>query len=331
MNYKFLFSIFGIVFTLISISNVYSVLAKSDVEISVILDGKTIEFDQPPVIESGRTLVPFRVILEEMGVSVHWNGEEESLTCIDGDKIVYLTIGQKEMFVNDEKVVLDVPAKILNGRTLVPIRAITECFDANVMWDENSKTVEIETHTYYLSANIEAPDEQNVSHNSEKTDTLNNVKNLDTQRLQRVVEMFSSLMQIIGNETYKMDRDTYTKLMNILIEIKGYTENFTGETQEDIDELTEYIEGKVFVLKDFAENNGVDLYNKSDSKSDDKDLEIDIPEDNSKDLEIDIPEDNSKDLEIDIPEDNSKDLEIDIPENNNKDLEIDIPENNMSF
>ncbi len=284
MSNKFLFLILGIVLTLISISNVYCVFAESDGEISVILDGKIVEFDQSPVVENGRTLVPFRGILEQMGVSVNWNGEKESLTCIDDDKVVYLTIGQKEMFVNDEKIILDVPAKILNGRTLVPIRAITECFDANVKWNEDSRTVEIQTHTYYLSVNTEVIADEN--------DDLSNTEDFDTERLQRVVEVFSSLMKVIGKETYKMDRDTYTNLMNILIEIKSYTEKFLGENQREIDELTKYLESKVFVLKEFAENNGINLYIEKDYKDNDKDLEIDIPEDDDKDLEIDIPEDD---------------------------------------
>ena len=113
--------------------------------ITVKLDNKEITFDQPPIVESGRTLVPFRAILEAMNVDVDWDSETKTITCTKGDKVIKLTIGENEMFINDEEVTLDVPAKIVNGRTLLPLRAISENLDAEVKWDSDTKTIEIKS------------------------------------------------------------------------------------------------------------------------------------------------------------------------------------------
>ncbi len=109
--------------------------------ITVMLDGKRLPFDQHPIIENGRTLVPLRVIFEALGAYVKWDPDTQTITATKGIKTVILQIGSAQMTVNDTVKVLDVPAKLLNGRTLVPVRAVSEAFGCNVDWDETTKTV----------------------------------------------------------------------------------------------------------------------------------------------------------------------------------------------
>ena len=87
----------------------------------------------------------YRAILESMNVTVNWDNETKTINCTKNGKTVTLAIGSKQMNVDDKTIELDVPAKIVNGRTLVPLRAITESFDANVEWDNATKTVSITT------------------------------------------------------------------------------------------------------------------------------------------------------------------------------------------
>ena len=54
---------------------------------------------------------------------------------------ISLQIGSTKMHVNGAEKILDVPAKLLNGRTLVPVRAISEAFGCNVDWDNDAWTV----------------------------------------------------------------------------------------------------------------------------------------------------------------------------------------------
>lgn len=114
-------------------------------DVNVVVNGKKLTFDQNPVIEDGRVLVPFRKILEELGCEVGYSEYEnvKSITAAKGTKYVSANIGEKTMNVNGETVKLDVPAQIKNGRTLVPIRAISESFAASVNWDSDTKTVTI--------------------------------------------------------------------------------------------------------------------------------------------------------------------------------------------
>lgn len=112
-------------------------------DIKVILNGNMIDFDQPPVLESGRTLVPLRAIFEALGATVDWNPETHTVTSVKGDIEISLTIGSNTIFVNDSKIELDVPAKLYGSRTLVPVRAVAEGFNCKVEWDDANQSVVI--------------------------------------------------------------------------------------------------------------------------------------------------------------------------------------------
>jgi len=113
--------------------------------IKVVIDGEKQKFDQPPVIIDGRTLVPMRAIFEALGAQVSWNDVTKTASGVRGTDKVSITIGSKELYKNNEKKVLDVPAQLVNSRTLVPARAIAEAFGAGVSWDADTKTVIITT------------------------------------------------------------------------------------------------------------------------------------------------------------------------------------------
>ena len=82
--------------------------------------------DAPAYIESGRTMVPIRVISENFGAEVLWNGEEKSATIKNAGTEIKLIIDSATAFVNGEEKTLDSPAVISNGRTMVPLRFISE-------------------------------------------------------------------------------------------------------------------------------------------------------------------------------------------------------------
>ena len=119
--------------------------APSSDEIKVLVNGTALVFDQAPIIENGRTLVPLRAIFEALGADVHWEQSTQTVTAVRGDMTVTLTIGSSILTRNGDQVTLDVPAKIVNGRTLVPARAVAESFGADVKWDQATNTVTITT------------------------------------------------------------------------------------------------------------------------------------------------------------------------------------------
>jgi len=109
----------------------------------VILDQRELEFDVPPIIENGRTLVPLRAIFEAMGASVQWNNATRTVTAAKGGTTVVLPIGSTAPTVNGKTWELDVPAKIVNDRTLAPLRFVGEAFGGQVAWDEDTRTIAI--------------------------------------------------------------------------------------------------------------------------------------------------------------------------------------------
>lgn len=110
-------------------------------EVSVTVNGKDVVFDQPPIIESGRTLVPMRAIFEALGYEVVWDNGMIDVYNSDGDNVMTLWVDNKYMWTEKADVTLDVAPKIVNSRTLVPVRAISESIGANVVWDNSTRTV----------------------------------------------------------------------------------------------------------------------------------------------------------------------------------------------
>ena len=119
-------------------------LAKKDEkEITINVNGADIEFDAVPYIKNGRTMVPLRAIFESLGVRVSWDGTIKTASGVKDGVEVKITIGENVLYKNGEAIELDAVAEIINSRTMVPVRAISEAFGANVGWDDENKVVKI--------------------------------------------------------------------------------------------------------------------------------------------------------------------------------------------
>jgi len=114
--------------------------------IKVIVDGKKLSFDQPPIIQNGRTLVPLRGIFEALDAAVQWDGKTQTGTAVKDQTIISLTIGNLTAYINDQAIQLDQPPMIINGRTLVPVRFVSEALGAKVEWDGTKNTVIINSN-----------------------------------------------------------------------------------------------------------------------------------------------------------------------------------------
>jgi hypothetical protein len=96
-------------------------------------------------MDNDRVLVPMRAIFESLGATVGWDGDTQTVTAVRDDVKIVLQIDSNMMYKNDEEIELDVPAKLLNSRTLVPIRAVSEALGAEVEWIGETETVMIRT------------------------------------------------------------------------------------------------------------------------------------------------------------------------------------------
>ena len=115
-------------------------------EYKVLLNGRYLVFDQPPINRNDRILVPMRAIFEALGADVDWDDGLRKVTGTMEDRQVQLIIGDNTAYINATPVLLDVPAMIENSRTLVPVRFISESLDADVDWDGTTKTAIIKTN-----------------------------------------------------------------------------------------------------------------------------------------------------------------------------------------
>ena len=109
--------------------------------VRVIVDGSAIAFDQPPVTIGGRVLIPLRGVFERLGAFVQWNPATNTVLATRGGSQIQLTIGSRAAFVNGRQVRLDVPPMVVGGRTLVPLRFVSEAMGASVDWEPSTRTV----------------------------------------------------------------------------------------------------------------------------------------------------------------------------------------------
>jgi hypothetical protein len=113
-------------------------------------NGATVYLDTAPVITNGRTLVPLRFIAEAFGIDPLWDGTLRTIKLtLSGGRLLTMQIGKGTCFVEwigttrTDAISLDAPPVIMNGRTLVPIRFISEQLGAEVVWDGITRTVTI--------------------------------------------------------------------------------------------------------------------------------------------------------------------------------------------
>ena len=140
-----------------------TVFAEEVKPVTVTLNGNVVDcasYGQEATIVEGRTLVPLRAIFEALGASVEWDSTTKTVTSTLGGTTVKLTIGEKTLYKNESALELDVPAMIMNDRTLVPVRAVSEAFGVDVSWDSNTRTVILFDGSFAYNAYLENTLEQ---------------------------------------------------------------------------------------------------------------------------------------------------------------------------
>lgn len=111
--------------------------------VDLYVDLTKIETDTPPTIIDGRTLVPLRAIFEALGAEVEWDNVTRTAKGTRGDTVVSVQIDNKTAYVNGESRELDVPAQIINNRTMVPARFVSEALGCKVTWYQEKQTAAV--------------------------------------------------------------------------------------------------------------------------------------------------------------------------------------------
>ena len=131
-----------------------TVYANEDIKVTI--DGEQVIFSgQLPVIVDGRTLVPVRGVFEQLGFEVSWNDSMRQATLTRGSEVVVITIGSAIFTANGANHTLDVPAQIIGGSTMLPLRGVLESVGYFLDWDAGTRTVLVSTNPIVnVSANV---------------------------------------------------------------------------------------------------------------------------------------------------------------------------------
>jgi len=113
-------------------------------DIKIVADGRPVVFpDQQPEIVEDRTLVPVRGVFEMLGFDVGWEQETSTAVLTNNEYEVRITIGQAVFYTNGIAYELDVPAQLINDRTMVPLRFPLESVHFSLQWDNDTRTIMI--------------------------------------------------------------------------------------------------------------------------------------------------------------------------------------------
>ena len=111
----------------------------------VCVNNTILGFEQPPITESDRTLVPMRFLFEQLGAEVTWDGTTETATAVRANKAVAFSIDNTTATVNGAAATMDVPARLVGDKTMVPLRFLSEELGYTVEWDEETRMATIST------------------------------------------------------------------------------------------------------------------------------------------------------------------------------------------
>ena len=125
------------------LANIFVVPSFAENNIKIFVDGSRVNFDVAPQIINNRTFVPMRAIFEALGAKVTWDSETKSALARTDDISVTATIDSNKLIIDGDTKTMDVAPQIVNNRTMVPARFVSEAFNADVLWDGTSQTIHI--------------------------------------------------------------------------------------------------------------------------------------------------------------------------------------------
>lgn len=235
----------------------------ADSEITVNLNGNKITFDQPPIIQNDRTLVPMRAIFEALGCLVFWDEDDRSVEAWQaGIYIMTLWVDNYYMKLgNSDYLELDVAPTIVNDRTLVPLRAISESMGAEVEWNGATHTVDISYNrtSYYPTAEC-----NHINKIEATVKGIENFENTGSSTTHKVTEYVETVCEDCGytidtNERERTkphnfednvcvdcgyEKETSCSHSNthevIMIDAREYENTGSSETHKVIDEIEVY-------------------------------------------------------------------------------------------
>lgn len=122
--------------------------AAANGEISILYNSTVVTYeDVKPVNTDGRVMIPFRAALESMGAEIEYSEADKKVTAVKGDTQISFTLMDDTIYIDNggetSTITMDVPMMVVDGRTLVPIRFMSNALGMQVGWDGATQTVMI--------------------------------------------------------------------------------------------------------------------------------------------------------------------------------------------
>lgn len=216
-------------------------LAEAATPIRLWVEDRFVVSDVNPYIENGRTLVPLRFVSDSLGYNVKWNGKNRTVTVsLDDTRIVY-TINSTAVRVTTagqtNTIHSDVPARIKDNRTFVPIRILSELSANPISWDKDRRVVILATD--YMKGPITEEVVNNVG--AQLADSINKdagqyfSATYDAKTMQifvtpvgERVEMYRELFKTYPNFTKSEQGTMIVKDLNFALRLSGNVYRQTG-------------------------------------------------------------------------------------------------------
>ncbi|QGQ93509.1 copper amine oxidase [Paenibacillus psychroresistens] len=124
-------------------------LAKNQVKLTInkrtiTVNGTSKTIDQAPLNIDGNTLVPVRFVIEQLGGAIKWDPKEEKVSILRGNQLIDFWIGKKDFIMSGTAATSLAAPQIINGRTMVPLRVLSEKLGWTVTWNDKTKSITLE-------------------------------------------------------------------------------------------------------------------------------------------------------------------------------------------
>lgn len=203
-------------------------------QISVYVDSEPLKTDNEPIIENDYTLVPMRAVFEALGAEVRWAAEERAVVAYKGTSVIQMIIDSKTLYINGTELELDVPARIINDRTYVPLRAVSENLNAQVEWNGENRTVSITTNkTEHKITQKDIRKEIKSDDGTALISMIFTYPQIDNPQNDEKINAFNYESQSRAEERLKSTEELYTELAQ-----QAYDD--AGNEGEDFEELFIY-------------------------------------------------------------------------------------------
>ncbi|MNJ49707.1 Protease inhibitor precursor [compost metagenome] len=112
---------------------------------SLTVNGTKQSIDVAPLLKDDTTYVPIKYVLDSFGGQSEWNSTAKKITVMSGSTLLELTVGKKEFTLNGARKQSAVSPIIVDGRTLVPLRLVSEALGIDVKWEKKTKSITLES------------------------------------------------------------------------------------------------------------------------------------------------------------------------------------------